>query len=119
MLLEKTLESPLDSKEIKPVSPKEISPEYSLEGVMLKLQYFGQLMRKADSLEKTLVPGKIEGSKEKGTTEDEMVGWHQNRWCLVLGPTVVLEKTLESPLDCEEIQQVSPKEISPEYSLED
>ena len=76
MLLEKTLESPLDSKEIKPVSPKEISPEYSLEGVMLKLQYFGQLMRKADSLEKTLVPGKIEGSKEKGTTEDEMVGWH-------------------------------------------
>ena len=76
MVLEKTLESPLDSKEIKPVSPKEISPEYSLEGVMLKLQYFGQLMRKADSLEKTLAPGKIEGSKEKGTTEDEMVGWH-------------------------------------------
>ena len=63
MLLEKTLESPLDSKEIKPVSPKEISPEYSWEGVMLKLQYFGQLMRKADSLEKTLVPGKIEGRR--------------------------------------------------------
>ena len=54
---------------------KEISPEYSLEGLMLnlKLQYFGYLMRRTDSLEKTLMLGKIE---EKGTTEDEMVGWH-------------------------------------------
>ena len=57
---------------------KEISPEYSLEGLMLKLklQYFGYLMRRADSLEKTLMLGKIEGKEEKGTTEDEMVGWH-------------------------------------------
>ena len=55
---------------------KEISPEYSLEGVMLKLQYFGCLMRKADSLEEILGLGKIEGSKEKGTTKDDMVGWH-------------------------------------------
>ena len=56
---------------------KEINPEYSLEGLMLKLklQYFGHLMRRADSLEKTLMLGKIEG-QEKGTTEDEMVGWH-------------------------------------------
>ena len=56
---------------------KEISPEYALEGLMLKLklQYFGLLMRRADSFEKTLVLGKIEGG-EKGTTEDEMVGWH-------------------------------------------
>ena len=55
---------------------KEISPEYSWEGVMLKpkLQYFGYLMRRADSFEKTLMLGKIEGGK--GTTEDEMVGWH-------------------------------------------
>ena len=57
---------------------KEISPEYSLEGLMLKLklQYFGHLMRRTDSMEKTLMLGKIEGRKEKGTTEDEMVGWH-------------------------------------------
>ena len=56
---------------------KEISPDYSLEGLMLKLklQYFGYLMWRADSFEKTLMLGKIEGG-EKGTTEDEMVGWH-------------------------------------------
>ena len=57
---------------------KEISPEYSLEGLMLKLklQFFGCLMQRTDSLEKTLMLGKIEGGKEKGTTEDEMVGCH-------------------------------------------
>ena len=55
---------------------KEISPEYSLEGLMLKLQYFGHLMQKADSFEKTLMLGKIEGRRRRGTTEDEMVGWH-------------------------------------------
>ena len=57
---------------------KEISPEYSLEGLMLKLklQYFGHLMRRADSLEKTLMLGKIDSQEEKGMTEDEMVGWH-------------------------------------------
>ena len=56
---------------------KEVSPEYSLEILMLKLklQYFGHLMRRANSLEKTLMLGKIEGRKE-GMTEDEMVGWH-------------------------------------------
>ena len=56
---------------------KEISPEYSLEGliVKLKLQYFGHLMRRTDSLEKTLMLGKIE-SRRRETTEDEMVGWH-------------------------------------------
>ena len=50
-------------QEIKPVSPKEISPEYSLKGLMLKvkLQYFGHLMQRTDSLEKTLMQGKIEG----------------------------------------------------------
>ena len=53
----------------------EISPEYSLEGLMLKLklQYFGHLMRRTDSLEKTLMLGKIEGGRRRGTTEDEMV----------------------------------------------
>ena len=67
MVLEKTLESPLDSKEIQPVNPKGNQPKYSLEGLMLKLklQYFGHLMRRADSLEKALILGKIEG-KRKG-----------------------------------------------------
>ena len=51
---------------------REISPEYSLEGLMLKLQYFGHLMQRTDSLEKTLMLGKIEGRR----IEDEMVGWH-------------------------------------------
>ena len=61
-----------------PTILKEISPEYSLEGLILKLkfQYFGHLMQRTDSLEKTLMLGKIEGKEEKGTTEDEMVGWH-------------------------------------------
>ena len=57
---------------------KEISPGISLEGMMLKvkLQYFGHLMQRVDSLEKTLMLGEIGGRKEKGTTEDEMAGWH-------------------------------------------
>ena len=58
---------------------KEISPEYPLEGLMLKLKlpYFSHLMRRADSFEKALMLGKIEdGEGEKGMTEDEMVGWH-------------------------------------------
>ena len=64
MVLEKTLESPLDSKSIL----KEINPEYSLEGLMLKLklQYVGHLMQRADSLEKTLMLGKIEGRRRRG-----------------------------------------------------
>ena len=67
MVLEKTLESPLDCKEIKSVNPKEIKPEYSLEGLMLKLklQYFDYLMQQADSLEKTLMLGKIEGRRRR------------------------------------------------------
>ena len=69
MVLEKTLESPLDCKEIQPLSIlKEISPEYSLEGLMLKLklQCFGHLMQATDSLEKTLMLGKIEGRRRRG-----------------------------------------------------
>ena len=67
MVLEKTLESPLDCTEIQPIL-KEISPEYSLEELMLKLklQYFGHLMRRTDSFEKTLMLGKIEGGKRRG-----------------------------------------------------
>ena len=65
MVLEKTLECPLDSQEIQPVHPKEISCEYSLEGLMLKvkLQCFGHLMQRTDSLEKTLILGKTEGGR--------------------------------------------------------
>ena len=68
MVLEKTLESPLDCKEIQPVHPKEISPGCSLEGLMLKLklQYFGHLVRRADSFEKTLMLGKNEGRRRRG-----------------------------------------------------
>ena len=57
---------------------KEITPGCSLEGLMLKLklQYFGHLMQRVDSLEKTLMLGGIGGKEEKGTTEDEMAGWH-------------------------------------------
>ena len=67
-MLEKTLESPLDCKEIKPVNLKEISLEYSLKRLMLKLklQYFGHMMQKIDSLEKTLMLGKIEGRRRRG-----------------------------------------------------
>ena len=82
MVLERILESPLDCKEINPVNlvltAKEISPGCSMEGLMLKLklQYFGHLIQRADSLEKTVMLGKIEGRREeKGTTEDEMIGW--------------------------------------------
>ena len=68
MVLEKTLESPSDSKEIKSVHPKGKQPEYSLEGLMLKLklQYFGHLMRRTDSMEKTLMLGKIESRRTRG-----------------------------------------------------
>ena len=73
VMLEKTLESLMYSKEIKPVHPKEINPE--LEELMLKLQYFGHLKQRAISLEKTLML-KDWRQEEKGTTEDEIIGWH-------------------------------------------
>ena len=74
VVLEKTLESPLDCKEIQPVHPTEISPGCSLEGLMLKLklQYFGHLMRRADSFEKTLILGGIGGGRRRG--------WQRMRW---------------------------------------
>ena len=64
-MLEKTLESHLDCKEIQSIL-KEISPEYSLEGLMLKLQYFGHVMQRNNSFEKTLMLGKIEGWRRRG-----------------------------------------------------
>ena len=71
MVLEETLESPLDCKEIQPVHP-----EYSLEGLMLKLklQYFGHMMRRTDSLGKTLMLGKIEGRRRR---EGERMRWFE------------------------------------------
>ena len=68
MVFEKTLESPLDCKEIQPINSKEISPEYSLEGLMLKLklQYLGHLMQRTDSIEKTPTLEKIEGERRRG-----------------------------------------------------
>ena len=68
MVLEKTLESPLDCKEIQPAILKEIRPECSLEVLMLrlKLQYFGHLIRRADSFEKTLMLGGIGGRRRRG-----------------------------------------------------
>ena len=77
MVLEKTLESPLDCKEIQSVHSKGDQSWVFLEGMMLKLklQYFGHLMRRVDSLEKTDA-GRNWGQEEKGTTKDEMVGWH-------------------------------------------
>ena len=66
--LEKTLEGPLDSKEIQPVHSKEINPEYSLEGLKLKLKprYFGHLIRRTNLLENTLMLGKTEGRRRRG-----------------------------------------------------
>ena len=74
VVLEKTLESPLDCKEIQQSILKEISPGCSLEGLMLKLklQYFGHLMRRIDSLEKTLMLGGIGGRRRRG--------WERMRW---------------------------------------
>ena len=77
MVLEKTLESPLDCKEIQPVRSKGDQPWvfFGRNDAKLKLQYFGHLMRRVDSLEKTLMLGGIGWQEEKGTTEDEMAGW--------------------------------------------
>ena len=74
MVLEKTLESPLEGKEIQPVHPKGISPECSSEGLMLKLklQYFGHLLQRTDSFEKTLMLGTM---KAGGEGDDKRVRW--------------------------------------------
>ena len=68
MALEETFESPLDCSEIQPVILREVNPEYSLEGLMIKLkfQYFGHLMQRTNSLGKTLILGKIEGGRRRG-----------------------------------------------------
>ena len=78
MVLEKTLESLLDCKEIQPVHPKGDQSWVFIgrTDAEVKLKYFGHLMRRTDSLEKTLMLGKIEGGRRRELTEEEMVGWH-------------------------------------------
>ena len=72
VMLEKTLESPMDCKEIQPVNPKGNQPWIPSEGLSLKLQYFGYLMWKGNTLEKTLIVGKTEGKRRRG--------WQRMRW---------------------------------------
>ena len=79
VVLEKTLKSPLDCKEVKPVNPKRNQSWIFIQGLMmlkLKLQYFGHLMQTTDSLEKNLDAGQDWRREEKGMTEDKIVGWH-------------------------------------------
>ena len=78
MVLEKTLESPLDCKEIQPVHSKgdQSWVFFGRNDAKLKLQYFGHLLRRVDSLEKDSDAGRNWGQEKKGTTEDEMAGWH-------------------------------------------
>ena len=104
VLLEKTLESTLDCKEIRPVIIKEISPEYSLEGLMfkLKLQYFGHLIWRTDSLEKTLMLWKIEVSKGERQAGEERINWElslTNIYCAMLCFITQLCPTLYDPMD--------------------
>ena len=77
MVLRRLLRVPWTARRSNQSILKEINPEFSLAGMMqkLKLQYFGHLMRRTDSLEKTLMLGKIEGRRRR-RTEDETVGWH-------------------------------------------
>ena len=84
MVPEKTLGSPLDCKEIKPGNPKGNQPDYSLEGLMLKLKlhYFGPLIQRADSLEKTLMLGKIEG-RRRGRQRMRWLDGITNSWTLL------------------------------------
>ena len=94
MVLDKTPESPLDCKEINQSTLKEISPEYSLEGLKLKLklQYFGHLMQRTDSLEKTMMLGKIEGRSRRGR---QRMRWLNDIITSMMMSSHEIEQTLE------------------------
>ena len=99
-MLEKTLESPSDARRSNQSILKEINPEYSLEGLMLKLklQYFGHLMGIADSLEKTLMLGKIEGGRRRGRQRRRQLGGFTNSMDMGLGGLQELARDREAQL---------------------
>ena len=101
MVLENTLENPLDCK-IKSVSPREINPEYLLEGPMLKLklQHFGHLMQRTESFEKTLMLGKIEGRRRRGQQRMRWLGGITDSMEIQFSSVAQSCSTLCNRMDC-------------------